>query len=129
MATSIKINVAVGELIDKITILQIKEEKINCVEKQKNITRELSILAATRTLLPENDALTDLEKQLKITNQRLWVIEDEIRLCESQQCFDDEFIKLARAVYQTNDHRCKIKRQINVLFDSEIIEEKSYQVY
>lgn len=129
MTTAIEIKVAVGELIDKITILQIKKAQISDLAKQRNIQVELNALSATRETLPEHNALNSLEKQLKQINQKLWNIEDDIRLCESKGQFDQTFIQLARAVYITNDQRCAVKREINKLFDSEIIEEKSYQDY
>ena len=129
MSTAIKISVAVGELIDKITILAIKQANITDASKQKNITHELNSLLATRQTLPQHDALPVLEAKLKSINLQLWQIEDDIRLCEAKQCFDAHFIQLARSVYITNDQRCKVKREINQLFDSEIVEEKSYQDY
>lgn len=129
MATAIEIKVAVGELIDKITILQIKKAQINDPEKQKNVQVELDALSATRQTLPDSDTLHTLEQKLKQINQTLWDIEDDIRLCEANSQFDNKFIHLARSVYITNDQRCAIKRDINKLFDSEIIEEKSYQNY
>ena len=129
MATAVKIAVAVGELIDKITILQIKKEKIADIEKQKNITHELGELLRSRGLLVEKPSLAELEKQLKQVNEKLWGIEDEIRNCEFRKSFDEDFIQYARSVYITNDQRCQIKRQINMLYDSEIVEEKSYQSY
>lgn len=129
MATAVKIAVAVGELIDKITILQIKKDKIADIEKQKNITHELEELRRARSLLVEKSSLAELEKQLKQVNEKLWDIEDEIRNYELRKNFDEDFIQCARSVYITNDQRCQIKRQINMLYDSEIVEEKSYQSY
>ena len=129
MATVVKIAVAVGELIDKVTILQIKKEKITDIEKQKNITHELGELLRARGLLEEKPSLLELEKQLKQVNEKLWDIEDEIRRYEFKKCFDGDFVQYARSVYITNDQRCQIKRQINMLYDSEMVEEKSYQSY
>ena len=129
MATAVKIAVAVGELIDKITILQIKKDKIVDTEKQKNNTHELEELRRARGLLVEKSSLEELEKQLKQVNEKLWDIEDEIRNYELRKNFDEDFIQCARSVYITNDQRCQIKRQINMLYDSEIVEEKSYQSY
>ena len=80
-------------------------------------------------MLVEKPSLAELEKQLKQVNEKLWDIEDEIRNCECRKSFNEDFIQYARSVYITNDQRCQIKRQINMLHDSEIIEEKSYQSY
>ena len=122
MTTSIKISVGVGELIDKITILEIKQAKISKPEKLKNINHELSLLNQERSQLGMKSGLEELEKALKEINLKLWDIEDEIRLCESKNQFDEEFIKLARSVYITNDKRCEVKFKINELFGSEVIE-------
>ncbi|MEC8882714.1 MAG: DUF6165 family protein [Pseudomonadota bacterium] len=129
MAMSIKISVGVGELIDKITILEIKQAKISKPEKLKNINHELSLLNQERSQLGMKSGLEELEKALKEINLKLWDIEDEIRLCESRNQFDEVFIKLARSVYITNDKRCEVKFKINELFGSEVIEEKSYEPY
>ena len=106
-----------GELIDKITILEIKSDRISDLEKLKNVAHELSVLSATRDAhLSGIDGLGDLAKQLKAINEALWKIEDDIRACEAKKDFGQEFIDLARAVYITNDKRAAIKKQINLLF-------------
>jgi hypothetical protein len=129
MKTSIEIQVAVGELIDKITILRIKAAQITQPQKLKNIQHELDGLLAKQAKLPVVSGLQELQKSLQTANEKLWKIEDDIRDCESQKQFGEQFVQLARSVYITNDLRCQIKRKINQLFDSEIIEEKSYTAY
>jgi len=118
-----------GELIDKITILEIKSERIADPAKLANIRRELAALEAVRTanLPAERIArVAPATAALKAVNERLWMIEDDIRLCEKAQDFGPRFIGLARDVYQTNDRRAEIKREISVLLGSDLIEEKSY---
>ena len=119
-----------GELIDKITILEIKAEQITDPAKLANVRRELDLLGE----IWRNDAAAavgvDAERaRLKQVNQSLWDIEDRIRLKEKAQAFDAEFIELARAVYFQNDERAAIKREINLKLGSQLIEEKSYQSY
>ena len=127
MTESIMAEIGSGELVDKITILEIKSERIADVEKLKNIKYELSVLCATRDAnLSGIDGLSDLAAQLKAINQELWDIEDDIRACEAQRDFGQKFIELARSVYITNDKRAVIKKNINLLTGSSIIEEKSY---
>jgi len=127
MSQSIMIEVGAGELIDKITILRIKSERIDDAEKLKNIRHELSVLSAAReAALPASDALNALEEDLKEVNESLWVIEDDIRECEARKDFGEEFIRLARAVYRTNDKRAALKKDINLLTGASIVEEKSY---
>ena len=117
-----------GELIDKITILEIKSDRISDLEKLKNVAHELSVLSATRDAhLSGIDGLGHLAKQLKAINEALWKIEDDIRACEAKKDFGQEFIDLARAVYITNDKRAAIKKEINLLTGATIIEEKSYK--
>ena len=119
-----------GELIDKITILEIKSELLSSASARENAKNELARLAAIwEPLERENRNAAGLKVALKHTNKTLWQIEDDIREKEAQKCFDDEFIALARAVYKTNDERARIKRQINTLLKSEIIEEKQYSAY
>lgn len=126
--TKIFIEVGAGELIDKLTILEIKLEKIQAAEKLKNIKIEISVLEPMRQkLLKTYDQLSDLEAELKAVNQVLWVIEDDIRLCEKHKDFGVRFIELARSVYIQNDKRAEIKKKINILCNAQIIEEKSYQ--
>jgi Flp pilus assembly protein TadD len=125
-----RVDVGVGELADKITILQIKRERLQDPAKLANVGAELAaILPVYESYLkaiPELAAPTD---ELKTINEALWDIEDAIRLCERDENFGDEFIRLARAVYQTNDQRAHVKRQINQKAGSRIIEEKGYQNY
>lgn len=129
MTAAIQIDVGVGELIDKITILEIKQGQITLPEKLKNIRHELNLLNQVKASLQLSEESARLEKELKTINKKLWDIEDEIRLCESNKRFDEQFIQLARSVYITNDKRCDVKRQINVHHGSQIIEEKSYEEY
>jgi hypothetical protein len=128
--SSVKVDIAPAELIDKITILSIKSERIDDVEKRKNVQSELDILTATRDqVLQPSASLNDLTLKLKDVNERLWVIEDDIRSCEATEEFGSQFIGLARAVYRQNDERARLKREINNLLGSNIIEEKSYKPY
>ena len=119
--------ISVGELLDKISILEIKAEALSDPAKQANVRRELAALEAVRgreiAALPE---LAALYGELKSANQALWRIEDEIRECERDGQFDQRFIELARSVYRTNDRRAVVKRRINELTGSELVEEKSY---
>tara|TARA_B100000900_G_C20183852_1_gene555031 strand:+ start:44 stop:433 length:390 start_codon:yes stop_codon:yes gene_type:complete len=127
---SIKIDVSVGEILDKITILDIKAEKINDKQKLSNILKELdSLLPAIALPVYQTDKIQQLRAELKQVNLRLWEIEDAIRLKEAEKCFDAEFIKLARSVYFTNDKRAALKKNINIETGSELMEEKSYEDY
>ncbi len=119
-----------GELLDKITILEIKAAHIADAAKLANVRTELELL--DRTWAADAAAQVDLgdaRARLKAVNQKLWDIEDAIRLKERAQAFDAEFIALARAVYFTNDERAAIKREINLRLGSALVEEKSYQDY
>ena len=123
----IMVEIGSGELIDKITILQIKSERMSDAAKLANVRLELSELSAARDAnLPTSDELEALSAQLKTINEALWVIEDDIRACEAEKDFGEKFIALARAVYVTNDQRAAVKKQINLLTGAKIIEEKSY---
>jgi len=119
-----------GELLDKITILQIKFENLTSEDALKNVDRESKQL---REIFNENFSAdmeaNRLEAELKQINQQLWDIEDKIRDKERNGSFDNEFIQLARSVYITNDERSRIKRRINDVFGSELFEEKSYSEY
>lgn len=127
---NVKIKVSIGELVDKITILQIKKEMIVDDSKLKKVENELNHLQSTLTTISQkNDKLDQLMNQLKEINTKLWKIEDDIRLLEKEERFDNEFIELARAVYITNDKRFEIKNAINFEFSSEIAEVKSYEKY
>lgn len=125
-----QVPVSWGEVIDKITILEIKSKKLTAPEALANVRTELALLAGVaREALAGNDRLSDLKAQLQSVNQALWDIEDEIREKEAGQEFDEGFIALARSVYRQNDARAAIKRRINDLLGSEIVEEKSYKSY
>ncbi len=122
--------VSYGELIDKITILEIKMEKITDPNKLRNVKNELESLMNTFYIyVEETKEIQKLKDDLKLVNTQLWNIEDTIRVKEAAQEFDDEFIKLARSVYFTNDKRCAIKRKINMICGSRLIEEKQYVEY
>ena len=124
---SITAPIAIGELIDKICILEIKAERIADRAKLSNVHAELSILKEIRSVAGlDTPDMTPLADELKTINAGMWDIEDEIRELEARQDFGDRFIALARAVYLTNDRRSRIKHNINVKFGSEIVEEKSY---
>jgi hypothetical protein len=124
------VEIAPGELIDKITILQIKTERIQDAAKLGHVRKELqTLLQACERDLPESPELAQLTGQLKGVNEALWQIEDEIRECERQRDFGPQFIELARSVYQQNDKRAALKRRINELLGSRLIEEKSYATY
>ncbi|MBS1301866.1 DUF6165 family protein [Loktanella sp. SALINAS62] len=118
---------APGELIDKLTILRLKEEKISDAAKLANVRHERRVLQAIADrALPPSDALMALWNELYEINADLWVIEDDIRACEGRSDFGATFIALARAVYVTNDQRAAVKKRINLLLGSAIVEEKSY---
>jgi hypothetical protein len=126
----LQVPVSVGEVLDKITILQIKLAHISDAAKRVNIQNELDALLP----LVAGDAFTTdqmqgLMAELKAVNEALWDIEDDIREKEAAKSFDAEFIRLARAVYVTNDKRAEIKKQINLVTGSALIEEKSYESY
>ena len=122
--------VSYGELIDKITILQIKLQEIRDDAKLANVRNELELLEATwkNDKASETDISAETARLLAV-NQRLWKIEDDIRMKERAQAFDREFVELARSVYFENDERAAIKREINVKLGSTLVEEKSYQDY
>jgi predicted RNA-binding protein with EMAP domain len=118
------IPISVGEFVDKISILQIKLDKINNFEKLNNISKELEALI----FLDNEKIVGTLDYQeLKEVNLKLWEVEDLIRIKEARQDFGEEFIQLARSVYQLNDIRANLKRKINIKYSSELIEEKSYE--
>jgi hypothetical protein len=120
------IEVSIGEAVDKLSILSIKMEKIKDDSKLENVSKEYYMLL---DLLEEEMFTNPLYYKLKDVNKRLWEIEDEIRLCEKHGDFNLNFIRLARAVYHRNDERADIKRQINLKYNSNLIEEKHYQAY
>jgi hypothetical protein len=119
-----------GELFDKITILQIKLENLTSKNALENVELELRKLRSISTQnCPKTMETMQLEGELRQINQQLWDIEDKLRDKERANSFDDEFIQLARSVYITNDERSRIKRKINDMLESEIVEEKSYAEY
>ncbi|MCB9057395.1 MAG: hypothetical protein H6627_02445 [Calditrichae bacterium] len=123
-----KIEVSIGEVVDKLTILDIKLEKMTDRDKLKNIRKEYDLLKddlAKMKITPDSTEFKDL----RTVNLRLWEIEDKIRIKEYNQEFDEGFIKLARSVYYENDERAKIKKDINLKFGSELVEEKEYVNY
>ncbi len=122
--------VSFGEILDKITILEIKQQHITDAEKLKNVRHELNLLTDTwNKKVTQTSEISRLKEQLKQVNQSLWNIEDNIRIKESKKEFDDEFIQIARSVYYENDKRAEVKKQVNLLLGSELVEEKSYQNY
>ena len=122
---------SVGELIDKLTILELKESKIQHPEKLQNIKFEKSLLLAAlnRAQIEMTPDLLDLQKKLTEVNETLWEVEDRLRALEQRCDFGKEFIEEARLVYFTNDRRAELKRQLNLLSGSKIVEEKSYTDY
>lgn len=122
--------ISVGEFLDKVTILEIKSERIKDAAKLENVHKELNILRQTWQNSPfsQKDIAAEIA-ELKEINERLWEIEDYIRDKESEGAFDDQFIQLARSVYVTNDERAAVKRRINVKVGSNLVEEKSYADY
>ncbi len=126
-----KIEVSNGEILDKITILVIKSKMITDPIKLKNINNELDELIPFLDLVEyeSNVIVNSLIKELQSINEKLWVIEDKLRDKEKLKEFDDEFIQLARDVYFTNDERARIKKNLNEVTNSKLVEEKSYQKY
>ena len=126
----IQVPVSPGELLDKITILRIKQARIQDAAKLRNVTLELELLEATwREAGCAGADLAREERALQAVNEKLWDIEDRIRDKEAHQTFDREFIELARSVYLSNDERAAIKRQVNLQLGSRLVEEKSYKPY
>ena len=125
--SSILAPVSLGELIDKITILEIKQIHMAGI-KLKNVDKELKLL---KNILQDTNLEIDIDliNNLKEANKNLWEIEDNIRIKERNQEFDKEFVELARSVYKENDKRAYIKKEINQKYNSELIEEKSYNNY
>ena len=126
-----KIEVSNGEILDKITILVIKSKKITDPIKLKNINNELDELQPFLDVVgyESNSTVNSLVKELESVNEKLWDVEDKLRDKERSKQFDDEFIKLARDVYFTNDERSRIKKNLNEVTNSKLVEEKSYQKY
>lgn len=127
---TVSVVVSWGELVDKITILEIKRERMTDPDQLANVEKEYEILTATRdAALPEDIESVKDAASLKIINETLWEIEDDIRDCEREQDFGETFIDLARSVYRINDRRAAVKRRINESLGSDLIEEKSYKSY
>jgi hypothetical protein len=130
MAHSVETPIAIGELIDKITILEIKVERFTDAIKTKNAQAELTALCARRDqAIPKTSGLDALTAQLKAVNERIWGLEDSIREHERLADFGREFVATARKIYRTNDERAAVKRHINIALGSDLIEEKSYTPY
>ena len=130
MSDQINVPISPGELVDKITILEIKKEFIGDLNKLKNINHEYDLLMNIfNNDISKTDGIENLKKQLKDINLALWKIEDDIRDCERDKNFNECFVELARSVYFTNDKRSKIKLEINLLLNSSLVEEKSYKDY
>lgn len=130
MSAEILVPVSFGELLDKISILQIKSERIDDAAKLANIHAELSAL--DKTWMAHPAAVKDIARlraDLKAVNERLWDIEDNIRLQDKAQAFNEDFVALARSVYLQNDERARIKKAINLALGSSYVEEKSYKDY
>ena len=130
MSDQINIPISPGELVDKITILEIKKEFIVDSNKLKNINYEYNLLMKIyNDDVSKTDGVDVLKTKLKNINLSLWKIEDDIRDCERDKIFDNTFVELARSVYFTNDKRSKVKLEINLLLNSSLVEEKSYKDY
>lgn len=129
-AGMVAVPVSLGELIDKITILEIKSERMTDEKKLANVRKELALLrSVTEAQKLSGPDFDRVYAALKSTNEALWVIEDDIRDCERHKRFDAKFVELARAVYVTNDKRAALKNELNQLFNSALVEEKSYAAY
>jgi hypothetical protein len=127
MIEHILVPTAPGELIDKLTILRLKEERMTDPAKVANVRIEMAALTKTAdSQIPPSVEMTVPWEDLYVINGDLWVIEDDIRDCENAKNFGEDFIRLARAVYITNDRRADVKKKINLLLGSTLIEEKSY---
>ncbi|TET36915.1 hypothetical protein E3J61_00055 [Candidatus Dependentiae bacterium] len=126
----VRVPISTGELFDKITILEIKIRRVADAQKRDNVLNEWHELTDTlEQHISMNHELTQLKKELLFINEQLWDIEDSIRAKEAQHLFDEEFIELARSVYYTNEQRSVLKRKINILTGSTLIEEKEYTKY
>ena len=127
---NITVPVSVGEVIDKVTILEIKSERISDEAKLKNVATELeALLPLVSGGVFDSDEMVELTDGLRRVNAELWDIEDDIRAEEASGRFGDRFIELARAVYITNDRRAELKKMINLATGSDLVEEKSYEDY
>lgn len=127
---TISIQASVGEVVDKVSILNIKLEKLTNPEALENVSVELGFLKRALKESGMEEALShSLFQQLAEVNTKLWQVEDELREYESKKTFDAEFVDLARSVYKLNDRRATIKREVNLAFGSKLMEEKSYKAY
>jgi len=125
--TSVSAEVSTGEFIDKMTILRIKKERIKNKSKLKNVHNELEALEIMyEACIRPSETLESLTDELLEVNKQLWDIEDAVREKEAKQEFDEDFVEIARSVYLTNDERCRLKKAINLLLGSRLVEEKSY---
>ena len=130
MSNEIKIEISPGELIDRLTILEIKLDRIHDAQKRRNVETEHAVVrAAYEVHVPVSETLGCLVEELREVNLRLWTIEDDIRGCERRLEFGPTFVALARSVYLSNDRRSALKREINALLGSKLREEKSYTPY
>ena len=130
LASSPSVRISWGELLDRITILEIKVQRLNSQAATEKVRHELAILSsAADEILSEQPYLIALKEQLKSVNEVLWDIEDKIRAKEAAKSFDQHFIELARSVYINNDKRGDLKGQINTLLNSDFAEEKQYTSY
>ncbi|HWI41148.1 MAG TPA: DUF6165 family protein [Verrucomicrobiae bacterium] len=126
----VSVPISIGELLDKITILEIKKERIRNEEKLRNVVTELDLLSRVRDeSVPAGEEMASVYAELRSVNEKLWDIEDDIRECERAKDFGPRFIELARAVYITNDRRAELKNVLNRLSGSLLVEEKSYEAY
>ena len=126
MSGSPFVPVSWGELIDKITILEIKQARIVATAARSNVVKELQFLSEAAAPVAARDGVAALKAELKAVNETLWEIEDEIRAREAEGDFGETFVQLARSVYKRNDERAALKRELNRLLQSELVEEKSY---
>ena len=127
---SVKVDVSYGELLDKISILEIKRTNATAAEQRRNIEAELAALFAARDrAIPYPAPIGDLSDRLKDVNGQLWAVEDDLRDCEREGEFGAAFVELARSVYRLNDLRARLKRELNTALGSELVEEKLYRDY
>lgn len=126
--SAILVEISIGELFDKISILEIKKVQMSDPAKLRNVTTELETLEKVASTIEQSEEIEGLRRQLRTINEQLWGIEDDIRICEAKDEFGDRFVELARSVYITNDKRANVKRKINELAGSRLVEEKDYSV-
>ena len=125
----ILVEVSIGEILDKLTILSIKKNKISDTQKLVHIEKEYEILKERSKQYLDSSEVRETFEELIEVNSKLWVIEDDLREMESEKRFDEEFVEKARLVYKTNDHRFALKNKINLLTDSGVQEQKGYKSY